>query len=59
MIQNQAIGGPLQAVADYMAAKANSDAKKMYDEIVDAMFHSFTNNPPVCNLVGQKFWKKR
>ncbi len=27
--QNQAIGGPLQAVADYMAAKANSDAKKM------------------------------
>jgi len=45
--QNQAIGGPLQAVADYMAAKANSDAKKMYDEIVDAMFQSFTNNPPV------------
>ena len=45
--QNQAIGGPLQAVADYMAAKANSDAKKMYDEIVDAMLHSFTNNPPV------------
>ena len=30
-----------------MAAKANSDAKKMYDEIVDAMLHSFTNNPPV------------
>ncbi len=45
--QNQAIGGPLQVVADYMAAKANSDAKKMYDEIVDAMFHSFTINPPV------------
>ena len=45
--QNQAIGGPLQAVADYMAAKANSDAKKMYDEIVDAMFHSFANDPPV------------
>jgi len=45
--QNQAIGGPLQAVADYMAAKANSDAKKMYDEIVDAMYHSFTNDPPV------------
>ena len=45
--QNQAIGGPLQAVAEYMAAKANSDAKKMYDEIVDAMLHSFTNNPPI------------
>jgi HAD superfamily hydrolase (TIGR01549 family) len=45
--QNQAIGGPLQAVAEYMAAKAHSDAKKMYDEIVDAMLQSFTNNPPI------------
>jgi HAD superfamily hydrolase (TIGR01509 family) len=45
--QNQAIGGPLRAVAEYMAAKANSDAQKMYDEIVDAMYDSFTNNPPV------------
>jgi len=45
--QNQAIGGPLQAVVDYMAAKANSNAEQMYNEIVDAMFHSFTNNPPV------------
>jgi HAD superfamily hydrolase (TIGR01509 family) len=44
--QNQAIGGPLQAVADYMAAKANTDAKKIHDEIVDEMFHSFTNDPP-------------
>jgi len=44
--QNQAIGGPLQAVADYMAAKANANAKQIYNEIVDAMLHSFTNNPP-------------
>ena len=44
--QNQAIGGPLQAVADYMAAKAKSDAKQMHQEIVDAMYESFTNNPP-------------
>jgi len=45
--QNQAIGGPLQAVVDYMAVKANSNSEQMYNEIVDAMFHSFTNNPPV------------
>lgn len=44
--QNQAIGGPLQAVADYMAAKAKSDAKQMHQEIVDAMYESFTKNPP-------------
>jgi HAD superfamily hydrolase (TIGR01509 family) len=44
--QNQALGGPLQAVADYMAAKAKSDAKQMHQEIVDAMYESFTNNPP-------------
>jgi HAD superfamily hydrolase (TIGR01509 family) len=30
-----------------MAAKANSNAEQMYNEIVEAMFHSFTNNPPV------------
>lgn len=45
--QNQAIGGPLQAVAEYMAAKAKSDADQMHKEIVDEMFHSFTTNPPV------------
>ena len=56
--QNQAIGGPLQAVADYMAAKANSDAKKMYDEIVDAIFKfsftasSKTSAQPGCNTGG-------
>ena len=44
--QNQAIGGPLQAVADYMAAKAKSDAKQMHQEIVDAMYESFRKNPP-------------
>ena len=44
--QNQAIGGPLQAVAEYMAAKAKSDAKQMLQEIVDAMHESFTKNPP-------------
>lgn len=44
--QNQAIGGPLQAVADYMAAKAKSDAKQMHQEIVDAMYESFIKNPP-------------
>ena len=44
--QNQAIGGPLQAVADYMAAKAKSDAKQMHQEIVDAMYESYTKNPP-------------
>ena len=44
--QNQAIGGPLQAVVDYMAAKANADAKSIYDELVNEMFNSFTNNPP-------------
>ena len=45
--QNQAIGGPLQAVIDYMAAKSKTDASLIHDEIVDAMFNSFTNNPPV------------
>ena len=44
--QNQAIGGPLQAVVDYMAAKANADAGSIYDELVNEMFNSFTNNPP-------------
>lgn len=44
--QNQAIGGPLQAVVDYMAAKANTDATKIHKEIVDEMFNSFTNDPP-------------
>jgi HAD superfamily hydrolase (TIGR01509 family) len=44
--QNQAIGGPLQAVVDYMAAKAKADAKSIYDELVNEMFNSFTNNPP-------------
>ena len=44
--QNQAIGGPLQAVVDYMATKANTDATKIHKEIVDEMFNSFTNDPP-------------
>jgi hypothetical protein len=44
--QNQAIGGPLQAVVDYMSAKAKADAKSIYDELVNEMFNSFTNNPP-------------
>jgi len=44
--QNQAIGGPLQAVVDYMAAKANADAESIYEELVNEMFNSFTKNPP-------------
>jgi len=44
--QNQAIGGPLQTVVDYMAAKANADPVKIHNEVVDEMFHSFTTNPP-------------
>lgn len=44
--QNQAIGGPLQTVVEYMAAKANSDSAQMHDEVVNAMYKSFTENPP-------------
>jgi HAD superfamily hydrolase (TIGR01509 family) len=29
-----------------MAAKAKADAKSIYDELVNEMFNSFTNNPP-------------
>ena len=53
--QNQAIGGPLQAVADYMAAKANSDAKKcMTKLLMRCSIHSQTILQ-FCNLDGQKF----
>ncbi|MFM1986704.1 MAG: hypothetical protein RIS18_921 [Actinomycetota bacterium] len=44
--QNQAIGGPLQAVVEYMAAKAKSNSEQMFKEINDEMYKSFTNNPP-------------
>jgi len=43
--QNQAIGGPLQAVADYMAAKAKTDGQQIYKEIVEAMLKTFSEKP--------------
>ena len=47
--QNQAIGGPLQAVADYMAAKAKTDGKQIHKEIVEAMLKTFSEKP--CELI--------
>lgn len=43
--QNQAIGGPLQSVVEYMAAKANGNSQKMHDAVVAAMLRSFSEKP--------------
>jgi HAD superfamily hydrolase (TIGR01509 family) len=50
--QNQAIGGPLEAVIDYMAAKAKTSSKIMHDELVAKMYESFGKSP----LILQPGW---
>lgn len=44
--QNQAIGGPLSAVVDYMADKSKAEADSIYQELVDSMYKSFTEVAP-------------
>jgi HAD superfamily hydrolase (TIGR01509 family) len=40
--QNQAIGGPLFKVVEYMGAKANVKAEIIFDQIVEEMLNSFS-----------------
>jgi len=44
--QNQAVGGPLERVIEYMAAKSNSNASEIFQEVVDCVHHSFVSDPP-------------
>jgi len=41
--QNQAIGGPLFKVVEYMGAKANVKAEIIFEQIVEEMLNSFSN----------------
>lgn len=41
--QNQAIGGPLFKVVEYMGAKANVKAEIIFAQIVEEMLNSFSN----------------
>jgi HAD superfamily hydrolase (TIGR01509 family) len=43
--QNQAIGGPLDKVVQYMAAKAKTDPKTISSEVESAMLKSFSEHP--------------
>lgn len=42
--QNQAIGGPLMKVVEYMGAKANVKAEIIFKQIVDEMLDSFSKH---------------